>query len=66
LIALDRGLQRLAEERPRHAQVIELRFFLEMSVEEAAGVLKCASRTVMRYDAEARRLLREFMDGGDK
>jgi RNA polymerase sigma factor (TIGR02999 family) len=46
LIALDDALQRLANLDPRKAQVVELRFFGGLSVEETAAVLKIAPRTV--------------------
>jgi RNA polymerase sigma factor (TIGR02999 family) len=64
MIALDEGLRRLADKHPHLAHVIELRFFLESTVEEAAVIMKCANRTITRYDADARKLLREIMDGG--
>jgi RNA polymerase sigma factor (TIGR02999 family) len=48
LIALDDALNTLAKVDPRKAQVIELRFFAGMSVEETAEVLKVSSETVMR------------------
>jgi len=48
LIALDDALNRLAEIDPRKAQVIELRFFGRLSVEETAEVLKISPDSVMR------------------
>ena len=36
LIAIDQALTQLAAERPRHAQLVTLRFFAGMSLEEAA------------------------------
>jgi len=48
LIALDDALNALATVDPRKAQVIELRFFAGLSVEETAEVLKVSSDTVMR------------------
>jgi RNA polymerase sigma-70 factor (ECF subfamily) len=48
LIALDDALNALATVDPRKAQVIELRFFGGLSVEEAAEVLKVSPDTVMR------------------
>jgi RNA polymerase sigma factor (TIGR02999 family) len=48
LIALDDALNALAKLDPRKAQVIELRFFAGLSVEETAEVLKVSSDTVMR------------------
>jgi RNA polymerase sigma-70 factor, ECF subfamily len=48
LIALDDALNALAGLDPRKAQVIELRFFGGLSVEETAEVLKVSPDTVMR------------------
>ena len=48
LIALDDALTALANVDPRKAQVIELRFFAGLSVDETAEVLKVSSGTVMR------------------
>ena len=47
-IALDDALRGLAVIDPRKCQVVELRFFGGLSVEEAAEVLKVSPRTVMR------------------
>jgi len=48
LIALDDALNRLAEIDSRKAQVIELRFFGGLSVEDTAEVLKISPDSVMR------------------
>ncbi len=48
LIALDDALTDLAKLHPRQCQVIELRFFAGLSVEEAAALLKVSPETVMR------------------
>jgi RNA polymerase sigma-70 factor, ECF subfamily len=48
LIALDDTLQALAKIDPRKAQIIELRYFGGLSVEETAEVLKISVDTVMR------------------
>jgi RNA polymerase sigma-70 factor, ECF subfamily len=48
LIALDDALTALAAFDPRKCQVVELRFFGGLSVEETAEVLKVAPITVMR------------------
>ena len=48
LIKLDGALTALAEEHPRRAQVIELRFFGGLSVEETAAVLVVSKDTVLR------------------
>lgn len=48
LVALDDALNRLTELDPRRVQVIELRFFGGLTVEETAGVLNVSPQTVMR------------------
>lgn len=54
LIALDEALQSLAQVDERKAQIVELRFFGGLSVEETAEVLKIAPITVMREWKKAR------------
>lgn len=46
LLAVDLALQRLALEDPRKAQVVELRFFGGLSIEETAEALGISARTV--------------------
>ena len=48
LMALDDAMNTLAGLDPRKAQVVELRFFGGLSVEETAEVLKVSAVTVMR------------------
>ena len=48
LLALDEALEALAQIDPRKSQVVELRFFGGLSVEETARVLKVSPETVMR------------------
>jgi RNA polymerase sigma factor (TIGR02999 family) len=48
LVALDDAMNALAEISPRKVQVVEMRFFGGLSVEETAAVLKVSSVTVMR------------------
>ena len=48
IVDLDAALQSLAKVDPRKAQVVELRFFAGLSVEETAAVLKVSPQTVLR------------------
>jgi len=48
LVALDEALKRLASIYPRKSDVVELRFFGGLSVEETAEVLKVSRVTVLR------------------
>jgi RNA polymerase sigma factor (TIGR02999 family) len=49
LLALDDALRRLAEIDPVKSQVVELRYFGGLTVEETAEILKVAPITVIRY-----------------
>ena len=48
VIALDDALNSLAEFDPRKSQIVELRFFGGMSIDETAEVLQVSPGTVMR------------------
>jgi RNA polymerase sigma factor (TIGR02999 family) len=48
IVALDDALKALAAHAPRKSQVVELRFFGGLSVEETAEVLKVSPETVLR------------------
>jgi len=48
MIALDDALQRLAAIDPRKSQVVEMRFFGGLSVEETAETLQVSPETVLR------------------
>lgn len=64
LVALDDAMQALGQIDSRKAQVIELRFFGGLSVEETAEVLKVSPVTVMRDWSTARAWLYREMRGG--
>jgi RNA polymerase sigma-70 factor, ECF subfamily len=63
LVVLDDALQALARFDSRKAQVVELRFFGGLSVEETAEVLKVSPVTVMRDWSTARAWLYREMKG---
>lgn len=48
VLAVHQALTRLAEIQPRHEQLVELRYFAGLSVEETAEVLEVTPRTVVR------------------
>jgi RNA polymerase sigma factor (TIGR02999 family) len=48
LVALDEALHELAEIDPRRSQVVELKFFGGLTVEETSAVLAVSPETVMR------------------
>ena len=64
LCALDDALSTLSQMDPRRAQVIELRFFGGLTVEETAEVLKTSPQTVMRDWKLARAWLARELHGG--
>jgi RNA polymerase sigma factor (TIGR02999 family) len=64
LIALDDALKGLAEKFPRKSQVVELRYFGGLSVEETAEGLAVATITVMREWNSARAWLYRAMAAG--
>jgi RNA polymerase sigma factor (TIGR02999 family) len=64
LVALDDAMQALARIDPRKVQVVELRFFGGLSVEETAEVLKVSAVTVMRDWSTARAWLYREISGG--
>lgn len=62
LVALDDALTRLAAIKPQHSQVVELRFFGGLTVEEVAEVLEVSRATVERQWSFARSWLRREME----
>ena len=64
LVALDDALGALAQFDARKVQVVEMRFFGGLSVEETAEVLKVSSVTVMRDWSTAKAWLYRELSGG--
>ena len=64
LVALDDALTDLARQSPEQSQVVELRYFGGLTVEETAEVLEVSSATVNRRWAMAKAWLRRALDGG--
>ena len=65
LVALDEALERLAALDQRQSQIVELRFFGGLTVDETAEVMKLAPITVMREWRLAKAWLRDTIAGGD-
>jgi len=63
-VALDGAMDALARLDPRKVQVVEMRFFGGLSVEETAEVLKVSSVTVMRDWSTAKAWLYRELAGG--
>jgi RNA polymerase sigma factor (TIGR02999 family) len=62
LFAVDEALTRLAAEHPRASRLVHLRFFLGMTLKEAAAQLGLQERTAFRDWAYARAWLRRYLD----
>jgi len=54
LLCIDEALEKLAKEDPPSAELIRLRFFAGLKIEEAAQVLQISERTAKRYWTFAR------------
>lgn len=66
LIALDEALDRLSKLHPRQSEVIELRFFGGLGVEETAAILQVSAETVMLdWRAAKAWLHKELANGHD-
>src|ERR1700681_3341479 len=67
VIALDEALTRLAEFDPQQAQLVELRFFGGLSIDESAGVLRVSRTTLKRnWNLAKAWLARELRKGDQK
>lgn len=63
VLALDEALKGLAEFDPRKSQIVELRFFGGLSIDETAEILKVSPGTVMRDWTLAKAWLRKQIVG---
>jgi RNA polymerase sigma factor (TIGR02999 family) len=63
LLDLDRALDRFAERFPRHARVVEMRYFSGIELDDVAVALDLSPRTVKRDWAFARAWLRDALAG---
>jgi RNA polymerase sigma factor (TIGR02999 family) len=65
LLALDEALARLAAAEPQVAELVKLRYFTGLTVQEAADVLGVSPRTADAWWAYARAWLRAELQGED-
>lgn len=65
LVALDDALTSLAAVDPRKSQIIELRFFGGLNIDETAEMIGLSPTTVQREWRAAKAWLQRFMDGKD-
>ena len=54
LLALDEALNRFAQQEPQQAELVKLRYFVGLTIEEAAGVLGISEATAKRWWVYAR------------
>jgi RNA polymerase sigma factor (TIGR02999 family) len=66
LLALDDALERLAAQDPRKSQIVELRYFGGLTVEERADFLKLSQRTVEREWNMAKAWLYRALSGEER
>jgi len=66
VVLLDEALTRLAATRPQAAELVQLRFFSSLTVEEAATMLGLSPRTARRLWVFARAWLRRDMERAAK
>ena len=65
LLALDEALAKLAVEAPAKADLVKLRYFAGLTVEEAAAAMDISPATAKRYWAYARAWLYNALAPGD-
>jgi len=63
VVAIDQALETLMRQSPRLVQIIEMRFFAGLSVEETAAALQLDPRSVVRDWQKARLFLHEALSG---
>jgi RNA polymerase sigma factor (sigma-70 family) len=63
LVALDAALEKLNKAHPQKAELVKLRFFAGLTLEQAAQVLHIAPATADRHWAYARAWLYREMSG---
>ena len=66
MLTLEEGLRILEEASPRHARIVECRFFAGMTIRETAEALDISPTSVKRGWALAQTWLHRFMFGEDR
>lgn len=63
LVDLNRALEEMAMHQPRAAQIVEMKFYAGLSIDEIASVLESSPRTVVRDWEWARAFLVRYLSG---
>ena len=66
LLAMDEALDKLASLHPRQAELVKLRYFVGMTLQEAAEVLGISTDTAKDYSAHARAWLFREMSNSNR
>jgi RNA polymerase sigma factor (TIGR02999 family) len=66
ILAIDEALERLAEQHPEVAKLVELKYFAGLTLDEAAAALGVSSRTSDRYWAYAKAWLYRELRESDR
>ena len=66
LIALDEALTRFAQIEPQKAELVKLRYFVGLTIEETAEALAISPATAKRHWAYSKAWLFQAMGGGEK
>jgi RNA polymerase sigma factor (TIGR02999 family) len=66
LVALDEALARFAQVEPHKAELVKLRYFAGLSIEQAAKALGISPATAKRHWAYSKAWLFQAMGGGEK
>ena len=63
MVILDDALSRLAALDPRQVAIVEMRFFVGLSIEETASALELSPATVKRQWIAAKAWIRKYLEG---
>ncbi len=66
LVALDEALTRFAQVEPRKAELVKLRYFVGLTIEETAQALGISPATAKRHWTYSKAWLFQAMGGGEK
>ena len=66
LVALDEALTRFAQVEPQKAELVKLRYFVGLTIEETAAALGISPATAKRHWAYSKAWLLQALEGGEK